>query len=56
MATGKHDVTLLEDVLRHRLVLSYDGLAAGISAEFVVEALLQRYPPPRIDLRDRDVA
>jgi MoxR-like ATPase len=47
---------LVPDVLRHRLVLSYDGIAAGITPEAVVDALLQRLPPPRMDLGDRDVA
>jgi MoxR-like ATPase len=44
---------LAGDVLRHRLVISYEGLAEGISAEAVISELLERYPPPRIDLRDR---
>jgi MoxR-like ATPase len=44
---------LAPDVLRHRLVLSYDGIAAGVDAETIVAALLQRYPPPRMDLGDR---
>jgi MoxR-like ATPase len=46
--------SLAPDVLRHRLVMSYDGLAAGITPETVLEALLKRYPPPRIDLGDRN--
>jgi len=46
--------SLAPDVLRHRLVISYDGLAAGITAETIIEALLNRYPPPRMDLGDRD--
>jgi MoxR-like ATPase len=47
---------LLPDVLRHRLVLSYDGIAAGITPETIIAAVLERYPPPRIDLGDRHVA
>jgi MoxR-like ATPase len=46
---------LVPDVLRHRLVLSYEGLAAGITPDTVIAALLERYPPPRIDLGDRHV-
>ena len=46
---------LVPDVLRHRLVLSYEGLAAGITPDTVIAALLERYPPPRIDLGDRYV-
>jgi MoxR-like ATPase len=44
---------LAPDVLRHRLMMSYEGMADGISPEDVITELLQRYPPPRIDLRDR---
>src|SRR5215207_5914220 len=47
---------LLPDVLRHRLVLSYDGIAAGITPDAIIAAVLERYPPPRIDLGDRHVA
>jgi MoxR-like ATPase len=45
---------LAPDVLRHRLVLSYEGLADGITPEKIILDLLQKYPPPRIDLRDRN--
>jgi MoxR-like ATPase len=41
------------EVLRHRLVLTYEGIAAGVSPETIVARLLERYPPPRIDLGDR---
>ncbi|MCU0491147.1 MAG: AAA family ATPase [Chloroflexaceae bacterium] len=52
-----HDVAeLLPDVLRHRLVLSYDGIAAGVTPDVIINAVLQRFPPPRIDLGDRHVA
>jgi MoxR-like ATPase len=44
------------DVLRHRLVLSYEGVAAGMTSEHILEELLKRFPPPRIDLRDRHAA
>jgi MoxR-like ATPase len=47
---------LAPDVLRHRLVLSYDGIAAGVTPERIVAALLERLPPPRMDLADRHVA
>jgi MoxR-like ATPase len=46
---------LLPDVLRHRLVLSYEGLAAGVTPDAIITAVLERYPPPRLDLGDRDV-
>jgi MoxR-like ATPase len=44
------------DVLRHRLILTYEGIAAGVTPEVIVTALLNRFPPPRIDLGDRHVA
>jgi MoxR-like ATPase len=44
------------EVIRHRLLLTYEGLAAGVNAEHVVGALLQRHPAPQIDLRDRSAS
>jgi MoxR-like ATPase len=41
---------LLPDVLRHRLIMSYEGIANGVTPDGVVHALLQRFPPPRIEL------
>jgi MoxR-like ATPase len=46
---------LFGDVLRHRLVLSYEGLASGVTPEAIIGAALARYPAPRIDLGDRHV-
>jgi MoxR-like ATPase len=46
---------LFPDVLRHRLVLSYEGIANGVTPDAVIAAILNRYPAPRIDLGDRDV-
>ena len=51
-----HVTELAADVLRHRLILSYEGIAAGVTPDVVVGTLLQRFPPPRIDLGDRHVA
>ena len=49
-----HDVSdVAPEVLRHRLVLSYEGVADGVSPEAIVSTLLERYPPPRLDLGDR---
>ena len=47
---------LAPEVLRHRLVLSYESIAGGGSAEQVVEAILRRHPPARLDLGDRHAA
>jgi MoxR-like ATPase len=46
---------LAPDVLRHRLVLSYEGIANGTSIDAIIAAILQRFPPPRIDMGDRNV-
>jgi MoxR-like ATPase len=41
------DVTdLAPDVLRHRLVLSYEALADGLNADSLIHRLLQRIPAP----------
>jgi MoxR-like ATPase len=40
------------DVLRHRLVLSYEALSDDVSAEHVVDAILSRVPSPDVVLRD----
>ncbi|MFW5417947.1 AAA family ATPase [Nocardiopsis sp. CNT-189] len=43
------DVRLLaRDVIAHRLVLSFDALADGISTEQVVDRVLAAVPPPRV--------
>jgi MoxR-like ATPase len=49
-----HDVAeIAPEVLRHRLVLSYDGIATGLTPEIIVGRVLERYPPPWISLGDR---
>jgi len=46
-----HDVAdLAPDVLRHRLVLSYQALAEGIAPDRIIETVLQTIQQPRIDL------
>ena len=41
------DVTdLAHDVLRHRLVLSYEALAAAITADDIVQRIMERIPAP----------
>ncbi|CAA9260307.1 MAG: MoxR-like ATPase in aerotolerance operon [uncultured Chloroflexi bacterium] len=39
-----------KDVLRHRLVLTYDALAEGASADALLDRFLATIPIPRIDL------
>jgi MoxR-like ATPase len=41
------------DVLRHRLVLSYEALGDDVTAEDVLGAILAAIPLPEVVLRDR---
>jgi MoxR-like ATPase len=43
---------LLPEVLRHRLVLSYDAIADNVSPEQVIEALLKQFPAEQVEIRD----
>lgn len=45
------DVTV--DVLRHRLVLSYDALADGVPADHIVKRIVQTVPLPQVAPRQR---
>jgi MoxR-like ATPase len=40
---------LAPDILRHRIVLSYDGLSDGISADDVLEQVLGSVPDPAVE-------
>jgi MoxR-like ATPase len=40
------DITV--DVLRHRLVLSYDALADGVPADHIVKRIVQTVPQPQV--------
>jgi MoxR-like ATPase len=40
------------DVMRHRLVLSYEALSEDVSADQVLSTILARVPPPSVPLRD----
>ena len=42
---------LARDVLRHRMVLTYEALADGVDADRVLDGVLERVPMPRIELR-----
>jgi MoxR-like ATPase len=44
--------TLAPDVLRHRLVLSYEALMDGVSADTLIEQVLARVRPPSRPLTD----
>src|SRR5690349_14828454 len=43
---------LARDVLRHRIVLTYEALAAGVDADRVLDDVLETVPIPRIELAD----
>jgi MoxR-like ATPase len=42
--------TIAKDVLRHRLVLTYEGLAEGVTPDRILDRVLGVLPVPRIDL------
>ena len=41
---------IAKDVLRHRLVLTYEGLAEGLTPDALLDRILSTVPAPRIDL------
>jgi MoxR-like ATPase len=43
---------LARDVLRHRLVLTYEALAAGVDADRVLDDVLEKVHMPRIELAE----
>ncbi len=47
---------LARDVLRHRLVLSYEALAEGIDADTVLDRVLQTVPMPDVELSPAEEA
>jgi MoxR-like ATPase len=49
-----HDVDELAlDVLRHRVVLSYEALADDVDADTIVTRVLGAVPAPEVVLRNR---
>jgi MoxR-like ATPase len=44
---------LAKDALHHRIVLSYEALAAEVGADAIVDAVLEVVPVPEIDLTER---
>jgi MoxR-like ATPase len=39
-------VDLVPDVLRHRVVLSYEALSEGLSSDAIVQKIMAKIPPP----------
>ncbi len=49
-----HDIQeIAHDVLRHRLVLSYQALGDGVGADAVIDRVLAAVPVPELALRER---
>jgi MoxR-like ATPase len=44
---------IAHDVLRHRIVLSYEALADGVDADQIVDRILEAVPVPELALRER---
>jgi MoxR-like ATPase len=44
-------VDVVPDVLRHRLVLSYDALADGVPLDHIITRVLQTVPLPQVSAR-----
>ena len=44
---------LAKDALHHRIVLSYEALAAEVGADSIVDSVLEAVPVPEIDLVER---
>jgi MoxR-like ATPase len=44
---------LAHDVLRHRLVLSYEAIAADVSSDSLIDAALAAVPAPALDVVER---
>jgi MoxR-like ATPase len=47
-------IDVAADVLRHRLVLSYDALADGVPVEHIVTRVLQTVPLPQVSARPQE--
>lgn len=47
-ATPQDVEALIADCLRHRVILSYEGLAAGLTPDKVVEEIRAQVPPPAL--------
>ena len=47
---------LVPDVLRHRLVLSYEALSEGLSADALVQKVMAKIPPPAKPLEHEKLA
>jgi MoxR-like ATPase len=44
---------IASDVLRHRIVLSYEALADGVDSDSIIDRILEAVPVPELALRER---
>lgn len=44
-------VQSVHDALRHRLILSYDALSEGITADFLITQIVNKIPQPKVDIK-----
>ncbi len=49
---GQDLAAVAPEVLRHRIVLSYEGIADGVSPDTIVRRVLETTEMPRLDLGD----
>jgi MoxR-like ATPase len=49
---GQDLVAIAPEVLRHRIVLSYEGIADGVSPDTIVRRVIEATAMPRLDLGD----
>jgi MoxR-like ATPase len=55
-AVARDVADLAPDVLRHRVLLTYEAIADGTTSDDVVAQVLAHYPPPQMELGDPHVA
>jgi len=49
---GQDIAAVAPEVLRHRIVMSYDGIADSVSPDAIVQRVLETTNMPRLDLGD----
>jgi MoxR-like ATPase len=49
---GQDLAAVAPEVMRHRIVLSYEGIADGVSPDTIVRRVLETTEMPRLDLGD----
>jgi MoxR-like ATPase len=47
---------LAKDVLRHRIVLTYQALADGVTSDMILDSALRAVPQPRIELAQEELS